>query len=112
MEQEITDAIVMINQEQRLFALTTAQGDWVVCDSEQDFADVLPIWASSQHAQRFCVDQWQDYQVGEIDVETFLEEWVADLNDDNVGIGVSWELDKGGIEMNVIDFAKLLAKAL
>ncbi|NMP15063.1 DUF2750 domain-containing protein [Thalassotalea sp. Y01] len=111
-EQDLDTYLDTINEEQRLYALTTSEGDWVVCDSDQDFNDVMPLWADAEQAKSFCVEQWQDYQVGEISLEQFLEEWVGDLNEDNVGIGINWRLDQVGLELNAIDFAKLLVKAL
>ncbi|WP_371188652.1 DUF2750 domain-containing protein [Thalassotalea maritima] len=110
--EQFTPFVDMVNEEEKLFALQAEDGEWVVCDSAfYEDADVMPLWGSAEDANKFCVDEWADYQVAEIPLETFLEEWVSDLNDDGVLIGVNWQLDENAEEMDAIEFAKLLVKA-
>ncbi len=101
-----------INESERVWALQNSDGDWVVCDSSEfENADVMPVWAKEEDAQKFCVDEWQDYQVASIPLDDFLEEWIGDLNEDGVLLGINWQLDEEGIELDAIKAAKLLINA-
>lgn len=105
--------VATVNEEQQVFALQNPDGDWVVCDSaEFEDADVMPIWSSEKNAQQFCIDEWQGYHVGCISLELFLEEWINDLNEDGVLVGVEWQIDSEAAELDAIEFAKLIVKAL
>ncbi|WOH37270.1 DUF2750 domain-containing protein [Thalassotalea fonticola] len=110
--QKFSTFVDTVNEDEQLFALQNESGDWVVCDSaEFENSDVMPVWANSETAQQFCCDEWQDYQVASIHLEQFLEEWVSDLNEDGVLVGVDWQMDAEGAELDAIEFAKLLVKA-
>ncbi|KGK00606.1 DUF2750 domain-containing protein [Thalassotalea sp. ND16A] len=110
---EFSAFVETVNEDEQLFALQNENGDWVVCDSvEFENSDVMPVWASAADAQLFCIDEWQSYSVASINLEQFLEEWIGDLNEDGVLIGVNWQTDSEGKELDAIEFAKLLVKAL
>ena len=111
--QQYASYIDTINEEETLYALQNSDGEWVVCDSA-DFeeADVFPLWANEQDAQAFCIDEWQEYKVASIQLDDLLEEWISDFHSDGVLIGIDWQLDQDGVEMDAIEYAKLLVKAL
>lgn len=112
MSEQYKKFVATVDENQQLFALQNELGEWVVCDSaEFENADVMPVWASAEDAKKFCIDEWQDYNVADIHLELFLEDWISDLNDDGVLVGVNWQVDEDGAEMDAIEFAKLLVKA-
>ncbi len=112
LNQPFTKFIAQLTEENKLWALQNEAGDWVVCDSaEFEDADVMPVWADAETATSFCVDEWQTYSAAAIDLEDFLEDWISDLNEDGVLIGVDWQVDAEGIELDAIKFAKLVVDA-
>lgn len=84
--------------------------EWVVCDSnEQPGRDVMPVWSAEADAQRHCVDEWADYQAAPIALEEFMEEWVNDLAEDQVLLGINWNADLDGVEVEPLTLARDLA---
>jgi len=81
------------------------EDEWVVCDSQDETADVLPVWSSENAAKLLCCDEWAEYQPTAIPLDEFFEEWVNDLNEDGVLVGVEWDETLSGVEMDILDFA-------
>lgn len=110
--QDFTTFVATVNEEAKIWALQNADGDWVVCDSaEFERADVMPIWSNAETAKQFCVDEWHDYNAASIMLEEFLEEWIADLNEDGVLLGVEWQIQGECAELDAIEVAKLIVDA-
>ena len=84
--------------------------EWVVCDSnEYAETDVLPLWSSEAAAKAHCIDEWDDYSPVAIDLESFFEEWVNDLSEDEVLIGINWDQELDGVEIEPMELAQELA---
>ena len=86
------------------------EDEWVVCDSQDDdTTDVMPLWSSEKAARLLCCDEWQEYVPAAIPLDEFFDEWVNDLHADNVLIGVNWDENLSGIELDAMSFAQSLA---
>lgn len=86
------------------------EDEWVVCDSQDDEStDVMPLWSTERAARLLCCDEWKDYVPAAIPLEEFFEDWVNDLHADNVMIGVEWDENLSGIELDAMEFAQSLA---
>lgn len=68
----------------------------------------MPLWSEKALASGHCTDEWANYIAVEITLEDFLEEWVSDLNDDGVLIGIDWVADEDCQEMDPIILATSL----
>ena len=100
-----------VRESRVIWALQSGE-DWIVCDSnEYEDTDVLPVWSSEAYAKIHCVEEWAEYKAVSIDLETFFEEWVNDLSNDDVMIGINWNEDLDGVEVEPMDLAKALAEA-
>lgn len=109
--EQISSFIKTVNADEIIWALQNEQGEWVVCDSgEFEDADVIPVWTAEDAAQAFCVDEWAGYKPASIALEDFLEDWIEDLNDDGVLVGVDWKLDQETIEIDAIKLATFIVK--
>lgn len=86
--------------------------EFVVVDSiEFDDTDVMPVFSSQSLAQALCVEDWSDYQPVAIDVETFFEEWLPGLDQDQVMLALDLDQNLVGDEIEPFKLAKQLAKA-
>jgi len=54
-------------------------------------------------------DEWDDYSPVAIDLESFFEEWVNDLSEDEVLIGINWDQELDGVEIEPMELAQELA---
>ena len=86
------------------------EDEWVVCDSQEGSdIDVMPLWSSEQAAKKLCCDEWSEYEPASITLDEFFDEWVNDLQEDGVLIGVQWDSELVGFEVEAMEFAQTLA---
>ncbi len=81
---------------------------WLSCDSvEFEESEVMPFWSSRDEATKHNVDEWADFIVTEIPLDVFTQEWLVTLDEDGVLIGLNWNENLDGKEMEPKDVAKL-----
>jgi len=105
-----------------VWALTTATGDWVFSDSnEEDEEDrgVFLVWSDRAYAQRCAVKEWASYTPKSILLAEFLEAWCAGLYSNQELVGTNWDGELHGIEveplslvLQVLDAHKTANKTL
>ncbi|ACE85945.1 DUF2750 domain-containing protein [Cellvibrio japonicus] len=77
---------------------------WALCASEEhDDMDVMPFWSQESFARVHCVDDWAGYTPAAIDLGEFLEEWLPGMHEDLLLVGVNWNQELDGDEMEPID---------
>lgn len=77
---------------------------WAVCASEtRNNADVIPFWSQESFARVHCEDDWADYVPLAIDLEEFLEDWLPGMHEDVVLVGVNWNHELEGEEVEPLD---------
>jgi len=86
---------------------------WAVCPSiDNDDIDVMPFWSSQEFAQQLCCDEWQDYKPQAIDLEEFLDDWLPGLHEDVIQVGINWNSEMEGLEVQPLDLAEELEDEL
>ena len=109
---QISQFLETVRANQSFWALQDKNGeDWVVLDSTQfEETDVLPVWSSQEAALAHCTEDWAEFEAAEITLADWLEFWVEDLAQDNIVIGVNWEVDSEElVELELADFSQQLA---
>ena len=106
-EQAQTDGYLQFIEESLhcgcLWGLEGPDG-WALCSSEKyDDAEVMPFWSQPELAQVHCRDEWQDYQVVPIALSEFLDEWLPGMHQDVFLVGINWNLDMEGEEVEPLD---------
>ncbi len=77
---------------------------WALCQSNvNENLEVMPLWSQPEFAQIHCVDEWQDYKVVPIALEEFLEDWLVGMHEDVILVGVNWNADMEGDEVEPLD---------
>ncbi|RRS10736.1 DUF2750 domain-containing protein [Pseudoalteromonas sp. J010] len=106
---EVSDFIGQVKNTESVWALSSSDGGMVVVDSNQfDETDVLLLWDSEEKAQAQCRDEWSEFSPMSIDIESFLDEWVLDLKEDDALVGLNWNDDNVCIEIEPVGLARLL----
>lgn len=86
-----------------VWGLQSEEG-WALCDSEKhDDTDVIPLWSQESFAQFHCQDDWKHYTPVAIELEEFLEDWLPGMHEDVLLVGVNWNNDLEGEEMEPLD---------
>ncbi|ANO32921.1 hypothetical protein BCT86_16185 [Vibrio breoganii] len=94
-------------EDNRVWGLKNEDG-WLACDSSE-FAEteVMPFWSDKADAQYHNVEEWADFEVVEIPLDIFVEDWLITLSEDGVLIGTNWNAELEGKEVEPEALAKL-----
>ncbi|MBD1576982.1 DUF2750 domain-containing protein [Vibrio sp. S11_S32] len=80
---------------------------WLACDStEFQESEVMPFWSTKEDAQAHNVEEWSDFEVLEIPLDIFVEDWLITLAEDGVLIGTNWNAQLEGKELEPSELAK------
>lgn len=86
-----------------VWGLQSEEG-WALCASEDyDDVDVMPLWSQETFARHHCRDEWADYTPVAIELEEFLEDWLPGMHEDVLLVGVNWNDELEGGEMEPLD---------
>ncbi|ELM6620515.1 DUF2750 domain-containing protein [Vibrio fluvialis] len=96
------------SQENNLvWGLRNEEG-WLSCEStEFEDSEVMPFWSSKEDAQLHNVEEWADFEVLEIPLDIFVEDWLITLGEDGVLVGINWNANLDGKELEPSELAKL-----
>ena len=91
-----------------VWGLKSDQG-WAVCESgEYEGTDVYPFWSGESDARRHCSDEWAGYVPASLDLDLFIDTWLAGMSEDGVLVGTNWEQELSGMEVEPDDLAREL----
>jgi hypothetical protein len=87
---------------------------WAVCESEEyEDTDVYPFWSDEAAARVHATGDWSDYRPASLDLDLFIDTWLAGMSEDGVLVGTNWDADLSGVEVEPVDLAQaLLAEEL
>ena len=105
-EQEaLSDFAQEASVNKQVWGLKAEQG-WALCPStEFEETDVLPFFTDAESAALLCTGEWKIYQPEAISLESFLEDWLPGIHEDNAMVGLSWNADLEGVEVEPADLA-------
>lgn len=106
-EQNLQLFVSQSQAENRVWGLRNEEG-WLACDSaEFENCEVMPFWSSKEDADIHNVEEWADFEVIEIPLDIFVEDWLITLAEDGVLVGTNWNAELDGKEMEPEALAKL-----
>ena len=93
-----------------VWGLESEEG-WALCPSvSNDDIDVIPLWSQPEYAQMHCVEEWSVYQPVPISLEELLDDWLPGMHDDVIMVGVNWNSELEGHEIEPLDLAEDIEK--
>lgn len=106
-QENLTLFVSESTQNQLVWGLKNEDG-WLSCDStEFEESEVMPFWSNKADAETHNVEEWADFEVLEIPLDIFVEDWLLTLAEDGVLIGTNWNAKLEGKELEPADLAKL-----
>lgn len=103
LEENFDRFIVEALEQGCVWGLQGEEG-WALCASElQPDVDVMPFWSQEAFARVHCADDWAGYQPVAIDVEEFMEDWLPGMHEDVLLIGINWNAELDGDEIEPLD---------
>jgi len=112
-EQEVLSAFAAkISSNAEVWGIKAEQG-WALCSSiEFEETEVLPFFSNKEEAALLCSDDWGEYQPEAIPLESFLEDWLPGMHEDNAMVGLNWNADLEGVEVEPADLAAAIEAAV
>ena len=87
-----------------VWGLQDTDGNWsLVSAIDNDSIDVIPFWSAEGLAQALCTGDWDVYKPVAIELEEFLDDWLPGMHADVLMVGVNWNTDLEGQEMEPLD---------
>lgn len=102
------DLFIKETQETKLVWGLKNEDGWLSCEStEFEQSEVMPFWSSKEDAAFHNVEEWADFEVLEIPLDIFVEDWLITLDEDGVLVGLNWNQTLDGKELEPSEVAKL-----
>lgn len=77
---------------------------WALCSSnDNDDVDVMPLWSQPEYAKAHCIEEWSSYKPVPISLEEFLDDWLPGMHEDVILVGVNWNGEMEGAEVEPLD---------
>lgn len=77
---------------------------WALCESEKyQGTDVMPFWSQEDAALLHCQDDWKNYKPLAVELGEFLEDWLTGMHEDVVLVGINWDAELEGVEIEPLD---------
>lgn len=85
---------------------------WAVAISnEYEDTGVMTFWSKKIYAKVCIKEEWNDYEACSISLENFLDNWLIGLNDDELMVGVNWDMNLIGLEVEPLDLLEDILKS-
>lgn len=76
---------------------------FAICESNEfDDAQVMPFWSNEKEALAACCDDWSDYSPNPIRIDDFIDAWLHGMDDDGLYVGVNWDEELDGAEIEPV----------
>lgn len=87
-----------------VWGLMDEDGNWAMVSSvHNDEVGVIPVWSHRELAQPLCLGEWSIYQPTAIEMGEFLDEWLPGMHKDLILVGINWNTELEGDEMEPLD---------
>jgi hypothetical protein len=90
--------IARVREEGTLWGLKDEEG-WAICPSNEYDCDVYVFWSNEAYARQHCKDEWSGYRPAAIELESFLADWLPGMERDGYLVGVEFNSDLAGLEV-------------
>ena len=108
-DEEYNRFIRSIIGSQTLYTLVSGEGDIAECPSteyEEDDGEPVPVfcvWHDRAQAEACKVEEWADYQLEALPLDFFLHEWLVSMDQDAVLLGVDFDSELYGLEIEPVE---------
>lgn len=92
----IAEFVVAALAQQQVWSLRDEEG-WALAISEDDEEQlVMPFWTSAEAAAACAQDEWEGFEVTEVALAAFIDDWLPGMAEDGYAVGLDWEADATG----------------
>jgi hypothetical protein len=102
-----TDQFISLSKSSNMIWGLRADDGWLSCESQNQNKEVMPFWSSPEKAAAQAIDEWSEFEVIEIPLDIFVEDWLITLSEDDVLIGIDWDENLLGAELEATTLSSL-----
>ena len=104
LEENLDRMIVESLERGCVWGLRDANDSWaLVASPDNGEIDVIPFWSDEKLAEALCSGEWNIYKPVAIEMEEFLNDWLPGMHNDLLMVGVNWNPDLEGQELEPLD---------
>lgn len=103
---QISKFIELSQSENQIWGLRAEDG-WLSCESQHVDKEVMPFWSTKEKASEHTVDEWSEFEVVVIPLDIFVEDWLITLSEDDVLVGIDWNENLDGAELEAAVLSQL-----
>lgn len=91
---------------------------FALCGSNQFSTDsgepvtVFCFWSDEDLAKSCCIEDWYDFKVNEVSITSFIEDWCVGIYNDSFLVGLDFNKEMFGLEVDPIDLILNITKKL
>lgn len=83
---------------------------WAICPSNERDCDLYVFWSDEAYAKQHCKGGWANYNPAPIALDSFLRNWLPGLARDGHLVGVQFNSDLAGLELEPSKLATDLSR--
>ena len=83
--------------------LKNEDGWAVAISNEYEDTEVMTFWSNKIYAKACLKEEWDNYEICSITLDDFLNHWLTGLNKDELLVGVNWDMNLIGLEVEPLD---------
>ncbi|MGF1862085.1 DUF2750 domain-containing protein [Photobacterium profundum] len=96
----------------QVWGLQHPDGGWAICSSNQyEDTSVYVFWSDEAYARRVAIGDWGMYVPTQIDLASFIDNWLKGINNDGHLVGLNWDVNLCGSELEAIEVAQALIRS-
>lgn len=93
-----------VADSQLVWGLQGEQNRWIICEPQTGIV-VYPLWPEKEYAEASKTGSWADTYVSNIPIDTFLTKWLPKMHENNEKVGVFWDLNGLGVDIDPLVLA-------
>lgn len=102
-----TNEFISLSKSSHMIWGLKADDGWLSCESQNQNKEVMPFWSSPERAAAQAIDEWSEFEVIEIPLDIFVEDWLITLSEDDVLVGIDWDENLLGAELDATTLSSL-----
>lgn len=73
--------------------------------AENEEVGVIPFWSERAYAKICAREDWKRYSPAEVPLATFLEDWCIGMAENETLVGINWDANMRGREVDALEVA-------
>ena len=104
--------ILKVVAQDEVWGLEGEEGLAISSSMKNEEQDVIPFWSEEALAKSVAADDWANFKPSSMRVVEFLENWLTGMHNDELLVGINWDAELSGEELEPLVVALDLAREI